>query len=347
MSEQGSTSGPGAASTRPQRRVLVSGGAGFIGSHLTELLLARGDHVTVIDNLSTGRRENLPETHPALRFVEADLGQALGAFGKGERFDHIYHLAAAVGVKLIIDEPIRSIDTNVEETSQLLRFAVDHGPGGGPSRVLIASSSEVYGKASHSPFREEDDVVYGPTSMARWSYACAKAIDEYLALAYSKKKGLGVTVSRFFNTVGPRQIGEYGMVVPRFVGWALEGKPLQVYGSGAQSRCFCDVRDVAEVLPRMIESDATRGVVYNVGSDRPITIRGLADLVIKTLQSSSQVQTVPYAEAYAAGFEDLQQRRPALERIRAAVGFEPRIELEQTIRDVAGWMRANGVGARR
>lgn len=347
MSEHASTPGPAQAAPRGPRRVLVSGGAGFIGSHLTDLLLARGDHVTVIDNLSTGRRHNLPEAHPALRFVEADLGQALAAFGKGERFDHIYHLAAAVGVKLIIDDPIRSIDTNVEETSQLLRFAVDHGPQGGPSRVLIASSSEVYGKASHSPFREEDDVVYGPTSMARWSYACAKAIDEYLAMAYSRKKGLGVTVARFFNTVGPRQIGEYGMVVPRFVGWALQGKPLQVYGNGTQSRCFCDVRDVAEVLPRLIENEATRGVVYNVGSDRPITIRGLADLVIKTLGSSSEVVQVPYAEAYAAGFEDLQQRRPALERIRGVVQFEPRVGLEQTIRDVADWMRKTREGAGR
>ncbi|MFA6044405.1 MAG: NAD-dependent epimerase/dehydratase family protein [Phycisphaerales bacterium] len=326
------------------RRVLVSGGAGFIGSHLVELLLARGDEVTVVDNLSTGRRANLPAKHERLRFVEADLSHALGALGKGECFEQIYHLAAAVGVKLVIDDPIRSIDVNVEETSQLLRFSVTHGPSGGRSRVLIASSSEVYGKSSHSPFREEDDVVYGPTSLSRWSYACAKAIDEYLSLAYSRKKNLGVTVARFFNTVGPRQIGEYGMVVPRFVAWALQGKPLEVYGDGSQSRCFCDVRDVSGVLPGMLETDSTKGGIYNVGSDRPITIRALAELVIKTLGSSSQIRTVPYAEAYPAGFEDLQQRRPALEKLKGAVGFSPRIELEQTIRDVATWMKTSGVG---
>lgn len=323
------------------RRVLVSGGAGFIGSHLTDLLLARGDQVTVVDNLSTGRRANLPVSHPGLRFVEADLGQALGAFGRGECFDEIYHLAAAVGVKLVIDDPIRSINTNVEETSELLRFAVTHGPGGTPARVLIASSSEVYGKAAHSPFREDDDVVYGPTSMSRWSYACSKAIDEYLALAYHQKRNLGVTIARFFNTVGPRQVGEYGMVVPRFVDWALQGKPLHVYGDGSQSRCFCDVRDVARVLPAMLAAGATPGNVYNVGSDRPITIRALAELVIKTLRSSSKIVTIPYAEAYAAGFEDLQQRRPSLDRIRGVLGFEPSIGLEQTIRDVAEWMRSD------
>lgn len=346
MSNSDPIAAPRSAARPTGRRVLVSGGAGFIGSHLVEVLLARGDEVTVVDNLSTGRRENLPPSHKGLRFVEADLGQALGAFGKGECFDQIYHLAAAVGVKLVIDDPIRSIDTNIEETSELLRFAVTHGPrGGGGARVLIASSSEVYGKASHSPFSEEDDVVYGPTSVSRWSYACSKAIDEYLSLAYFRKKDLGVTVARFFNTVGPRQVGEYGMVVPRFVAWALRGQPLEVYGDGAQSRCFCDVRDVAGVLPLMLGADSTRGGIFNVGSDRPITIRALAELVIKTLRSASQIRTIPYAEAYAAGFEDLMQRRPALEKIRNAVGFSPRIELEQTIRDVAGWMRASGVGS--
>lgn len=342
--EPSTASGPQIAPSG--RRVLVSGGAGFIGSHLVELLLNRGDEVTVVDNLSTGRRANLPAKHERLRFVEADLGHALGAFGKGECFEEIYHLAAAVGVKLVIDDPIRSIDVNVEETSELLRFSVTHGPSGGRSRVLIASSSEVYGKSAHSPFSEEDDVVYGPTSVSRWSYACAKAIDEYLSLAYSRKKNLGVTVARFFNTVGPRQIGEYGMVVPRFVGWALQGKPLEVYGDGSQSRCFCDVRDVAGILPAMLGTDATRGSVYNVGSDRPISIRGLAELVIRTLRSSSEIRAVPYAEAYPAGFEDLQQRRPSLEKIKGVVGFSPRIELEQTVRDVAEWMRTHGAGQR-
>jgi UDP-glucose 4-epimerase len=326
---------PASAPARPARRVLVSGGAGFIGSHLVERLLERGDVVTVVDNLSTGRRSNLPAMHERLRFVEADLKDALAAFGKGEVFDEIYHLAAAVGVKLIIADPIRSIETNIEQTAALLRFAATHAPAGHRVPTLIASSSEVYGKSTRSPFSEEDDVVYGPTTMSRWSYACSKAVDEYLALAYHAQHGLPVVVARFFNTVGPRQVGDYGMVLPRFVQAALEGRPLEVYGDGTQSRCFCDVRDVVEVLPRMLATPACYGKVFNVGADQPITIAELASRVVRTLGSSSPTRMVPYAEAYTRGFEDLGQRRPDLNRIRAAVGFSPRIPLEQTIRDVA------------
>jgi UDP-glucose 4-epimerase len=324
------------------RLTLVTGGAGFIGSHLVETLLARGDAVTVIDNLSTGRRSNLP-AHPHLRFIEADLDDALSALGRGEVFDEIYHLAAAVGVKLVIAEPIRSIETNVEQTAALLRFAADPARrrGGGARGVptLIASSSEVYGKAAKSPFAEDDDVVYGPTTVGRWSYACSKAIDEYLALAYHARHGLPAVIARFFNTVGPRQVGDYGMVLPRFVEAALAGRPLPVYGDGSASRCFCDVRDVASALPRMLAAPACHGRVFNLGSDRPITIAGLADTVVKVLASASTRKFLPYSEAFPAGFEDLRQRQPDLSRIRSAIDFHPRYTLEQTIRDVAGWLR--------
>ncbi len=330
------------AERRPERvglkRSLVTGGAGFIGSHLTDRLLARGDHVTVVDNLSTGRRANLPGTHERLRFIEADLSDALGAFGRGETFDEIYHLAAAVGVNLVMAEPIRSIETNVEQTAALLRFAAARSEPGPGIPTLIASSSEVYGKSSKSPFNEDDDAVYGPTVIGRWSYACSKAIDEYLGLAYHRQHRLPVVVTRFFNTVGPRQVGDYGMVLPRFVQAALAGGPLTVFGDGAQTRCFCDVRDVVEVLPRMLASPACHGRVFNVGSDRAISIAELARLVIRTLSSGAGTRSIPYTEAYPAGFEDLQQRQPDLRRLREAIGFDPRHTLEQTIRDIAATM---------
>lgn len=326
---------------RRPRRVLVSGGAGFIGSHLTERLLARGDVVTVVDNLSTGRRSNLPAAHERLRFVEADLRDALTAFGKGEVFEEIYHLAAAVGVQRILKDPILAIETNVEQTAALLKYAAAHSPGGRGVPTLIASSSEVYGKSARSPFSEEDDAVYGPTTMMRWSYACTKAVDEYLALAYHAK-GMPTVITRFFNTVGPRQVGEYGMVLPRFVQAAIEGRPLEVYGDGRQTRCFCDVRDVVEVLPRMLSNASCHGRVFNVGSDRVISIADLADLVIKVTESKSTKRLVPYSAAYGPGFEELGQRRPDLARIRAAVGFEPAIPLERTIRDVAASLSSVG-----
>lgn len=318
------------------RRVLVTGGAGFIGSHLSERLLARGDAVTVVDDLSTGRRSNLPSAHTGLRFIEADLGEALRAFGRGETFDEIYHLAAAVGVKLVMSEPIRSVETNIEQTSALLRFAaVTRTP------TLIASSSEVYGKSSKSPFSEDDDAVYGPTTVGRWSYACSKAIDEYLALAYHRQRGVPTVIVRFFNTVGPRQVGDYGMVLPRFVEAALQGAALTVYGEGTATRCFCDVRDVVELLPRLMaveSAERCRGRVFNVGSDKPVSIRELADRVIRVTGSASTVRFIPYREAYPEGFEDLQQRQPDLWRLRGAVAFEPKIPLEQTIQDVASFI---------
>lgn len=336
------SSSPGHARGAP-RRVLVTGGAGFIGSHLVDLLLARGDSVTVVDNLSTGRRENLPESHARLRFIEAELATALDAFGPGERFDEIYHLAAAVGVQLVMADPIRSIETNVGQTASLLRFAADPARHAAGARcgvpTFLASSSEVYGKGVKTPFSEDDDVLYGPTTVGRWSYAASKAVDEYLALAYAKQHALPVVIARFFNTVGPRQVGTYGMVLPRFVRAAMRGEPLPVHGDGAQTRCFCDVRDVVEVSVRMLAGEATRGRVYNVGSDRPISIADLAALVIRVLDSSSPIVRIPYAQAYSEGFEDLQQRQPDLQRLREAVGFVPRFTLERTIRDVAASLR--------
>mgnify|MGYP003575563355 CR=1 FL=1 len=325
---------------RTERRCLVTGGAGFIGSHLVERLVARGDRVVVIDNLSTGRRANLVRVESSqCDFIEADVSQALRDL-EVSGFDQIYHLAAAVGVRLVIEQPIHTIETNVLETSSLLQYASRSN-----TPVMLASTSEVYGKGSKTPFAEDDDVVYGPTIFSRWSYACSKAIDEYLALAYHRQHHLPVVVVRFFNTVGPRQVGEYGMVLPRFVASALSGRPLEVHGDGQQSRCFCDVRDVVRVLPEVMQNAACAGRVFNLGSDQPIQIRALAELVIRTLGSRSPIVHVPYKEAFGAGFDDLRDRRPDLTRIRTATGFNPAISLEQTIRDLADDMvRNSGTG---
>lgn len=324
----------------PQRalpfRCLVTGGAGFIGSHLVDALLARGDTVVIVDNLSTGRRENLAAhaANPRLTLITRDVSAAVPDLGKPETFDEIYHLAAAVGVKRIIERPIESIENNVVETAALLRYAAK-APHQRRPRVLIASSSEVYGKSAKSPFSEDDDCVYGPTTALRWSYACSKAIDEHLALAHHAQSGLPVVIVRLFNTVGPRQVGEYGMVLPRFVRRVLAGEPPEIFGDGQQSRCFCDVRDVCRALPRLLAEPGCAGRVFNLGSERGITIRDLAHTVIHTLGARVQPRYIPYDEAYAPGFEDLRQRVPDLRRVREAIGFAPVISLEQTVRDVA------------
>lgn len=328
--------------TRPDQRVsLVTGGAGFIGSHLVERLVQRGDHVVIVDNLSTGRRSNLDAVDPArVTFVQKSVSEAVRAFGPGD-FDEIYHLAAAVGVRLVIEQPIHTIETNVLETSALLQFASST-----QTPIMLASTSEVYGKGSKSPFAEDDDVVYGPTIFSRWSYACSKAIDEYLALAHFRQHGLPIVIVRFFNTVGPRQVGEYGMVLPRFVAAALAGEPLEVHGDGKQSRCFCDVRDVVTALPALIANRDCAGRVFNIGSDESIQIGALAELVKQTLNSRSPVVHVPYEEAFGAGFDDLRERRPDLSRIRQAVGFTARIPLVQTIKDLAAEVEAGSRDAK-
>lgn len=319
---------------RPQR-VLITGGGGFIGSHLSELLLDRGDHVTVIDNFSTGRRENpslvcaVEGRRERYRVIEGEVSSVLPSLSPDD-YDCIYHLAAAVGVRLVVEKPIQTIETNVHETSVVMRFAVARS-----LPILIASTSEVYGKGVRVPMHEDDDVVYGSTSYSRWCYACSKAIDEYLALAYHAEHGLPAVVARFFNTVGPRQIGEYGMVLPRFVRAALDGVDLEVHGDGRQSRCFCDVRDVVEALPKLVESPACHGRVFNIGREESITIQQLAELVIRTLGSKSKIRKVPYEQAFAKGFDDLMARQPDLRRIREAIGFAPTRTLEDTIRDLA------------
>jgi UDP-glucose 4-epimerase len=322
------------------RRVLITGGAGFIGSHLSELLLDRGDSITVIDNFSTGRRANpglvrsVPGRRDRYRVIEGEVSDIMPTLSASD-YDCVYHLAAAVGVRLVVERPIHTIETNIHETSVVLRFAAERA-----LPILIASTSEVYGKGVRVPMREDDDVVYGSTSFSRWCYACSKAIDEYLALAYHREQGLPAVIVRFFNTVGPRQIGDYGMVLPRFVRAALDGRDLEVHGDGRQSRCFCDVRDVVQALPRLLESPSCAGGVFNVGRDESISMIDLAHLVVRTLGSSSGIRMVPYAQAFAAGFDDLAVRQPDLTRIRTAVGFAPAITLEQTIRDLADELRA-------
>ncbi|MEM1328992.1 MAG: NAD-dependent epimerase/dehydratase family protein [Planctomycetota bacterium] len=323
------------------RRVLVSGGAGFIGSHLCELLCARGDSVTVVDDLSTGRRGNAG-LYGHARFIESRLSDALsGPLADEAPFDEVYHLAAAVGVKLVMEHPAESIENNVGETAALLRYCEDHGR----PRTLIASSSEVYGKPGTAVFSEEDDTVYGPTTATRWSYACSKAIDEYLALACSREGRVPCTIVRFFNTVGPRQVGDYGMVLPTFVRASLAGEPIRVHGTGKQSRCFADVRDVVTALPRLLAETSSSGRVFNLGSDTPITILELARLVIEQTNSSSSIETVPYERVYGPGFEDLLQRRPDLSRLRDVIAYEPRHALADTVRDVAAWLSEEEHGA--
>ncbi|MCH8164534.1 MAG: NAD-dependent epimerase/dehydratase family protein [Planctomycetes bacterium] len=313
-----------------QRVALVTGGAGFIGSHLVEHLVLRGDHVVVVDDLTTGCRGNLEGANDShLTFMEMSVSQALRSLGPSE-IDEIYHLAAAVGVRLVIDRPIGTIETNVLQTSAVLNFAAE-----ATIPILIASTSEVYGKSTQIPFAEDDDVVYGPPSQSRWAYACSKAIDEHLALAHYQQNDLPVVVVRFFNIVGPRQVGRYGMVLPRFVASALAGAPIEVYGDGRQTRCFCDVRDVVAILPKLLADPTCAGGLFNLGSDQPIEIRALAELVRDALGSRSPIVKVPYDRAYGQGFDDLRHRQPDLTRIRQATGFVAQTGLVQTIRDLA------------
>lgn len=323
------------------QHALVTGGAGFIGSHLVHTLLAQGDRVTVIDNLSTGRAVNLPAHHPRLRIIIADVSSAIAGLASLGPFTHAYHLAAAVGVGLIVGKPIESIETNITQTAALLA-ALSSLPS--PPRLLVASSSEVYGKSTALPFREDDDAVYGPTTVPRWSYAISKAVDEHLALAYFSQRNLPVLITRFFNTVGPGQVGDYGMVLPRFIESALRGEDITVHGDGRQSRCFCDCRDVAALLPRLLDHTPALGRIFNVGSDETITILDLAKLVIRVTSSTCAIVHRPHAAIYGPAFEDLAHRRPDISRVRTAVGFQPSISLEQTIKDIAAWI-ARGKGS--
>jgi UDP-glucose 4-epimerase len=314
------------------RRFLVTGGAGFIGSHLCETLLASGGHVTVVDDLSTGRHSNLHAAHAMggsrIEVIESTVSAALPLIA-ARHFDAIYHLAAAVGVRLVVEDPARAAETNIFETAAILSFAARTR-----TPLLFASSSEVYGKGIRTPFQEDDDLVFGGPTVSRWSYGLSKAIDEQLALAHAQRDGLPVVIARFFNTVGPRQRGRYGMVLPRFVAAAVAGQPIQVHGTGQQVRCFCDVRDVAAALPKLLNRAECHGRVFNVGGDRPITVEDLAQRVIRVTGSASTIEHIPYSEVFGASFEDLAIRVPDITRLRAAIGFEAHIALEQTIHDL-------------
>ena len=317
---------------RPQH-VLVTGGAGFIGSHLVERLLAEGKSVVVIDDCSTGRLENLSAARafPGLRIVEAKVSECreLGEIMKSA--EAVYHLAAAVGVELVVNSPIHVLKTNLHETEVVLEAAAGAGVP-----VLITSTSEVYGRSQKSAFTEEDDLLIGPPHRGRWSYACSKLMDEFLALAYAKERSLPVVIARLFNTVGPRQTGRYGMVLPRFIAAAKSGRPLRVYDDGRQTRCFCYVRDTVEALVKLQNSPTARGEVFNVGATEEISILELAQQVVGILQSESSIELVSYNEAYAPGFEDMRRRKPVVDKLFQAIDFRPSTPLRKIIELTAG-----------
>ncbi len=311
--------------------VFITGGCGFIGSHLAERLMERGDSVTVLDDLSTGSMDNIAHLVGRAGFQHR-IGSALDRPLVSElvdRADVTVHLAAAVGVRLIVERPVHTIETNVGATETVLAAAAKK-----QKLVVVASTSEVYGKSTHVPFREDHDLQLGPTSHSRWAYACSKALDEWLSLAYASEKDVPVIVVRFFNTVGPRQTGRYGMVLPNFARQALRGEPITVYGSGEQSRCFGHVRDAVEGMLRLIETPASVNEVFNIGSTEETTIRGLAEQVRDAAESSSEIVTVPYSEAYAEGFEDMLRRVPDVSKLERVTGFRPRTPLREIIRDV-------------
>lgn len=317
-------------------RNLITGGAGFVGSHLAEYLLSRGDEVYVVDNLSTGSITNLDpcQGHPGFHYVTADaMGDPVLA-ELVDRCDRIYHLAAAVGVRLIVEDPVRTIETNISGTETILRLASKKR-----KLVLITSTSEVYGKASKIPFQEDDDMVLGPTSKGRWAYACSKAVDEFLAIAYWRSRRLPTVVVRLFNTVGPRQTGQYGMVIPNFVCQALAGKPITVYGDGRQARCFGYVGDVVPALVKLMDTPACYGQVFNVGNDKEITIENLAKMVRAKIDPSLEIVHIPYEKAYAVDFEDMQRRVPDLGKVRRAIGYKPTHDIEQTLDLVIDYFR--------
>ena len=317
-------------------RYLITGGAGFIGSHISERLLDRGDHVVLLDNLSTGSVENIRHLKSSDR-MEYHLDNIENRQLLAELVDDadvIVHLAAAVGVKLIVESPVRTIETNVNGTQLILEAASKKR-----KLVLTASTSEVYGKNTNVPFTEEADLVLGPTTKGRWSYAASKALDEFLALSYWKEKRLPVIVVRLFNTVGPRQTGRYGMVLPNFVKSALDNTTISIYGSGKQSRCFCDVRDTVEGLIRLMDCGRAVGEVVNVGNTEEISIEGLAGRVKERTGSSSPIEYVPYDQAYEPGFEDMMRRVPSVEKLYSLTGFRPRTSLNEIIDRVAAFFQ--------
>ena len=318
-------------------RYLITGGAGFIGSHLAERLLDRGDHVVLLDNLSTGSVENIRHLKSSDRMQyhldNIENRQLLAELV--DDADVVVHLAAAVGVKLIVESPVKTIETNVNGTQRILEAACKKR-----KLVLTASTSEVYGKNTNVPFHEDADLVLGPTTKGRWSYAASKALDEFLALSYWKEKKLPVIVVRFFNTVGPRQTGRYGMVLPNFVKAALDNAPISVYGDGKQSRCFCDVRDTVEALVRLMDTQHSIGEVVNVGNTEEVSIEELAQLVKQRTGSNSTIEFVPYDKAYEPGFEDMMRRVPSVEKLQSLTAFRPQIPLNEIIDQVTAYFQS-------
>ncbi|MCB2115968.1 MAG: GDP-mannose 4,6-dehydratase [Rhodobacteraceae bacterium] len=318
-------------------KILITGGAGFIGSHLAERLVTDGHSVIALDDFSTGRRENVASLAGSNRFrlVEGTILDAALVQSLVDEVEVIFHLAAAVGVKLIMDEPSRSILTNVGGTETVLKAALKD-----KKLTFVASTSEVYGKATKFPFSEDDDLVIGATKNLRWSYASAKQLDEFLTLAYVREAQLPAVILRFFNTTGPRQTGRYGMVLPNFVQSALDGKPLMVHGTGEQSRCFGHVADVVEALVRMLDCPAAHGQVFNVANDQEVTIRQLAETVIEMTGSTSQIQLIPYSDVYPVGFEDMARRLPDVTKLERTIGFRPRRPLSEIVADIIAEKRS-------
>lgn len=317
-------------------RVLITGGAGFIGSHLCEAYLERGDEVLILDDLSTGSIENIRHLrgHPRFEYTLDSVHNHRVVAELVDQCDVVVHLAAAVGVKLIVESPVRTIETNVHGTEVVLAHASKK-----KKKVLIASTSEVYGLSKEVPFREDGNLVMGATSKGRWSYACSKAIDEFLALAYWREKALPTVVVRLFNTVGPRQVGQYGMVIPSFVKQALAGRPLTVYGDGTQTRCFAHVADVVNALVKLVDHPAAVGQVFNIGSNQETSIGALAALVKRLSGSDSEIVHVPYDVAYEQGFEDMPRRVPDISKINALIGFRPERSLEDILESVLAFHR--------
>ncbi|MBU0492690.1 MAG: GDP-mannose 4,6-dehydratase [Chloroflexi bacterium] len=316
--------------------VLITGGAGFIGSHLAEALLAADHRVTVIDDLSTGRFANIEPlvASPQFHFAIETITNETVLDRLASECDFIYHLAAAVGVELIVRSPVHVIQTNILGTEAVLRAANRYR-----RPVLLASTSEIYGKSEQVPFKEDDDRVLGPTTRSRWCYSTSKAVDEFLALAYHKERGLPVIIARLFNTVGPRQTGQYGMVVPRFVAQAVAQEPITVYGDGQQSRCFTDVEDVVRALLLLAKTPAAMGNVFNIGGIEEVTILELARRVLSLADSTAEVVFIPYEKAYEEGFEDMRRRVPDTSRLRAVTGWQPRVSLDETLHRMIAYAR--------
>jgi UDP-glucose 4-epimerase len=311
------------------KHILVTGGAGFIGAHLVERLLKDGKTVVFIDDLSTGNLENLAavKTNPRLRFINSKISGCAELPQLAADAEYIFHLAATVGVELVVQSALHVLEASFNETQILLRAAAKNS-----TPILFTSTSEVYGKSAKEEFSEEDDLLIGPPTHSRWSYASAKLTDEFLALAYAREKKLPVTIARLFNTVGPRQTGRYGMVLPRFIAAAKQNAPLKVYGDGAQSRCFCLVHDVVEALVRLQNSGKARGEIFNIGGTEEVSILELAKLVVETLGSKSPIELIPYDQAYAPGFDDMRRRKPRVEKLERCVQFRPRTTLREIIR---------------